>query len=82
MNEVAGINIEDYLEEKKAGRITIAKVGGGCVIVAKSFNPKTGIEQDSNVYGISLANLQKQKATLVKSADDIQALITDFEALK
>lgn len=79
---VGGINIADYSAKKKIGVLTIAKIGAAHAIAVKRFSPETGKELPAEVFNISLENLEKQKAELLKSANDLQLLITDFEALE
>lgn len=80
-NQVAGINIADYPAKKASGTLTIAKVGDAYAIAVKNYSSETGSEIKPQVYGLAIEDLKNQKAELLKSADDIQALITDFEAL-
>ncbi len=83
MNEqVAGINITDYAVKKAAGLLSIAKIGDAYAIAVKTFSPENGVETSPQVYGISIAELQTRKEELLKMADDVQLLITDFGLLK
>lgn len=80
--KIAGINLSDYRAKKDSGLITLAKVGDAYALAVKAFDPETGKEIKPEVYGMAIEDLEKQKARLVKSTDNIQDLINDFKLIK
>jgi len=44
-NQVAGINIADYVAKKEKRLLTIGRLGDAYAIVVKAFDPETGAEK-------------------------------------
>lgn len=80
-NQISGINISNYQEQKKTGNITIAKIGNSFAVSKRKWNPETGEEGDPEIISVNLQKLQEQKDILLKTIEEIDALIDDLKAL-
>ena len=76
------IDAKKYLEKKKKGLVTLAKVGNAAVLSWKRFDPETGIEVDEIVEAVNSESLKKLKVEAASLLTGIESMIKDVEAIQ
>ena len=71
-----------YIEKKKLGVVTVAKVGGAYAVSFKKFNQDTGVAENDEVQAVDIKQLEDQKKALQAQITDIDAMLTDITSLK
>ena len=71
-----------YIEKKKLGAATVAKVGGAYAVSFKKFNQDTGVAENDEVQAVDIKQLEDQKKALQAQITDIDAMLTDITSLK
>lgn len=62
--------------------MTIASVGDAFAISSKKFDPDTREQLKTEVVGIGLEDIEKQRDALLKQLAQLDAVIADMKALK
>ena len=81
MENVSGINISSYSEDKAAGLVTLAKVGNVTAASIRRFSSKTGTEEDAQLITISLKQLEEIKESITLQLNQLGILISDLKDL-
>jgi len=73
--------LNNYPEAKKAGLVSIVKVGDAFAATVKKFSPDTGLEVSPEVVAIDVKQLEEQKKNLEGQVVILSQLIADLQSL-
>lgn len=76
------VNCRKYLERKNKGLVKLVKLGNVFAMIWKSFDPETGETKDAVVEAFKLEDIRKVREQMVAMTKDIDAVLTDLEAIK
>jgi hypothetical protein len=79
-NNIFMINIKDYEAKKAKSLVSIVKAGNSFAVATKKYSAEDGSPLPDEVIGVSIDELNEQKATLQAQIDDIDSFIADCEA--
>ena len=81
MENISGINLVTYEEDKVSGLLTLVKVGDAYVASIKRFDARTGVEGSPQIIAIDLKNIKDSELMLAAQLEQVKKLIIDLELL-
>lgn len=76
------MNIENYLEAKGSGFVTLQKFGNSYQILKRRFNPDTGAETPPEGVIITREEVVRQRDVTAKTLATLDALLADIDGMK
>lgn len=75
------MRVDKYIKFRKRGSVELKRIGAGYMITTRQWDPGTGEETLPEVEGIDLAALKRQRQEQAEVLENMDALVSDLEAL-